>query len=108
MMIINTRLLKILLVLASASFLAMLGGIAFQNISGQSESLALTVAAMATSGLMFASLLGMWIYWIYYLWRTNQSTGLLLCFLLPYIYAVYRTIRALRTSPEASGAPRGA
>jgi hypothetical protein len=103
---IDVTLVKILLALSSLSFFAMLGMLLLLKALDPPGSVLVTGIAASVSLLGFSSLFALWAYWIYHFWRTNQTTELLLCFLLPYIYAVYHSVKVVRASagsPSAAG-----
>jgi hypothetical protein len=101
---IETTLVKILLAFASLSFCAMFGMLLLLKALNHPGSVLVTGIAASVSLLGFSSLLALWAYWIHHFWRTNQTTELLLCFLLPYIYAVYHSVKVIRAAAGTSGA----
>ena len=106
----DTRLLKVLLAIATGSFFVLVAGSATAVFLHQQQSVVLSGVVIAVASIGYFSLLALWIYWIVLLWRNGRTTELLLCFVLPYIYAVYMTMKVLRSSqaPSIRGASGGA
>jgi hypothetical protein len=91
---INLRLIKYLMVTSTVSFVALVGVLVAASINGAIPLPAPTISIL--SGVLFMSLFWQWGYWIFYFRRTGQRRELWLCYCIPYFYAAYRAVAALR------------
>lgn len=63
------------------------------------------ILMIASSGIAFLAAFSIWIYWIRFFLREGHSKRLVLCFALPYVYALYIAFRLLIGHKKIEGQP---
>lgn len=87
------------LLVALVSILALIAGIAFAETSGREPNPALMITASIAG---FIAMFYVWIFWIVRLAREGDAKKLLLCILIPYVYAIYASVREVLRKPVAN------
>lgn len=77
--------------------LLLAAGLGFAAITKRPPSLPLMTSAAVIG---FCSIFYIWIYWIFHYYKQGNTRKLLLCFILPYVYALYETVLQLKGNKE--------
>ena len=97
---LNTRLIANLAIFSATGLLVMLVCTVLAELG--LPTTIMSYVGIAGTVAFYIPLLWLWVYWLLYFHRSGRQGEFWLCFVLPYLYSSYRTIRFLRARVKSA------